>query len=387
MAGQGKKVGPHAGSMFLILAVILIFAAASGFFLTGGGSADKTSPSSSSPYSEASRDFLTLTNRETASSGQSPAASQELIPPAIGGETETSETQSQASTGASVSHIVSTSSRPSTSTAPPPDPASGNPDTYQIYISKNSFTVAVLSRDAAGQYTQVVKIFKAATGGTKTRTGTFEIQHKDQKFTKLRWYSFNTSFSGHCPYATYFTGGVYFHGPIFHKKDPHTLNTKFYNRIGKANTSGCLRLPTAQARWIYYNCPYGTKVIVANDDRYRAPEHEQIPPDQFWDPTDPDARPPVTAFELNISQLELEVGESFQLALQGILPSNTATVRFIFESGQPAVAEIDSQGLIRGLAEGIAIIRVRADDVYAVERTCTVLVRQTEGSDDEPGGG
>ena len=281
---------------------------------------------------------------------------------------------------------VTAVSQSRTTTAPPKDPAAGDPDTYLIYVSKNAFTVAILERDEAGEYTRVVKLFPAATGGTATRSGSFEIQHLNQKSTKLRWYSFNTSFAGHCPYATYYSGKVYFHGPIFRQKDPHSLNTKFYNRIGSVSTSGCLRLATAHARWIYYNCPFGTKVTVANDKRYQAPVHQMIPEDQFWDPTDPDARPPVTAFQLNVSDLEIQLGQSFLLTVTDVQPANTGTQKFLFVSEQPEVVSVTSGGRLEALMEGTALIRVTADDLYALEALCLVTVVPVQGSEEIPEG-
>ena len=177
----------------------------------------------------------------------------------------------------------------STSTpAPQPRPASqsssGDALPYLIYVSKDSFTIAILGRDEEGEFTRLLQTFNTAIGRTsaQTRAGTYTIT------SKTRWIEWNAT--QYTPYGTQHSGGLWFHGPIYGAKDPYKLKAVSFNEIGTAATSGCMRTTTSAAAWIYNNCAVGTTVIIANDSKYTSSPWAKIDAEQLFDPTDPDAR-------------------------------------------------------------------------------------------------
>jgi len=152
---------------------------------------------------------------------------------------------------------------------------------YLIYVSKDSFTIAILGLDDEGEYTEVLKTFHTAVGRTsaQTRAGTYTI------ISRTRWVRWGrNSFS---PYATRHSGGLWFHGPLYNARDSYRLNPRSFNAIGSNATAGCMRTTTGASAWIYYHVPDGTTVIIANDSLYTSTPVDRIDSSQRFDPTDP----------------------------------------------------------------------------------------------------
>ncbi|MCL2671615.1 MAG: Ig-like domain-containing protein [Clostridiales bacterium] len=263
--------------------------------------------------------------------------------------------------------------KPKSTPKPTPKPTT-KPDNseypYLVYVSKNSYTIAILGLDDKGEYTKVLRKFSTGIGrsGAQTRAGTFKITGKE------RWHKWGGG--QYSPYATKYSSGVYIHGPLYKAQDPNKMEPGSYNAIGTACSSGCLRTTCSAAAWIYYNCKVGTTVIVANDSKYSTPAPAKIPYDQTWDPTDPGATPevPVTSFTLSPTSAALTVGESLSLLISSIKPSDTSTKTFLYSSSNTSVATVDSKGVVRAVGPGTAVITVTADDVSGVKKTCTVVV-------------
>lgn len=245
-----------------------------------------------------------------------------------------------------------------------------NKDTYQIYVSKNSFTIAILGLDSDGEYTKVVRKFSTGIGrsSAQTRAGAFEITGKE------RWHKW--SGSSYSPYAVKYSGGVYIHGPIYSTTDSNAMKPNSYNEIGTSCSSGCLRTTCSAAAWVYYNCPVGTKVIVANDSKYTSGRPASVPSDQTYDPTDPGASPeiPITSMSLNASTASIKTGETYQVKVSSFAPANTSTKTFVYTSSNSSVASVSASGVVTGLTQGTAVITVTADDPYGKSASCTVTV-------------
>jgi len=76
--------------------------------------------------------------------------------------------------------------------------------------------------------------------------------------TSFSGYTFGDGESYSCYYFTSFYGPYYMHSTLYQAyswtdNDP---------RLGLNLSHGCVRLLTDNAKWIYYNIPYGTKVVV-----------------------------------------------------------------------------------------------------------------------------
>jgi len=153
---------------------------------------------------------------------------------------------------------------------------------YLIYISKETFTIAILGLDESGEYTQVIHTFRTATGRTSamTRAGTYQVT------SRVRWIVWGGS--TYTPYGTGISGGLWFHGPIYNSMNNRNLRVSSYNAIGTAASGGCLRTTSEASAWIYHNIPEGTTVIIANDAKYTSPDIPELGPSQRYDPTDPE---------------------------------------------------------------------------------------------------
>jgi hypothetical protein len=129
-------------------------------------------------------------------------------------------------------------------------------------------------------------VCSAGRPGLDTPPGTFTISNR------AAWmYMADGSYG---QYATRFNGAILFHSVCYKRKDPSTLMTHEYNDLGGLASMGCVRLQTADAKWIFDNCPPGTRVTIYDAEDpgpLGKPETllPQIAPEQDrgWDPTDP----------------------------------------------------------------------------------------------------
>lgn len=165
----------------------------------------------------------------------------------------------------------------------------GNGQPYYIVVNRAMNTVTVYELDEEGYYTVPVKAMVCSVGrkGHATPTGSFTIGG--------RWtwvHMFDGSYGQYC---TQIKGNILFHSVCYTKRSPSTLITEEYNGLGEPASMGCVRLQTADAKWIYDNCGRGTKVTILDDLDSPGPLGkpdklvEYISDEQAngWDPTDP----------------------------------------------------------------------------------------------------
>lgn len=250
-----------------------------------------------------------------------------------------------------------------------PKPTHSNP--YLIYVSKESYTIAILGLDSNNEYTRVVRQFSTGIGKAgQTRAGTYTIESKE------RWHSW--SGNAYSPYASRHSGGLYIHGPLYSAKDSNKMLPGSYNEIGTSCSAGCLRTTCSAAAWVYYNCPVGTKIIIANDSKYEVSHPARIDSTQTYDPTDPGASPeiPITGFSLGKSTVNMNVGETLKIAASNILPSDNTTEGFKYTSENAEIATVSTSGTITAKSEGTVKIKVTANDVNGIYRTLTVTVEK-----------
>lgn len=162
---------------------------------------------------------------------------------------------------------------------------------YYIKINRQQNCVTVYALDSKGKYTKPVKAFACSVGvNNATPTGTFSIP------AKYRWHTLMGGVYGQ--YCSRIHGGVLFHSVFYSSQDPSKLAYNSYNRLGQTASHGCVRLNVEDAKWIYDNCPVGTKVTIY-DSKDPGPLGKPTPvridvnsPYRGWDPTDPDPRNP-----------------------------------------------------------------------------------------------
>lgn len=244
---------------------------------------------------------------------------------------------------------------------------------YKIYVSKDTYTIAILGIDGNGEYTRLLRTWRTAIGtGNKTRAGSYKI---DKQYM---WYDW--SLGGYTPYTSRLDGAkIRLHAPLHNERGEwDSLWKEGYTQIGTQETQGCLRTTTEGAAWVYFNCKVGTEVYIANDSLYESAEPPALG-DSESDPTRPvtiaDLEIPVTFFTVDSESLSLTAGATHQLTIGGILPEyEELTHAFTYVSGSEGVVTVDDNGLITAVAPGSAQVLVMADDINMAYRLIEVSV-------------
>jgi len=168
------------------------------------------------------------------------------------------------------------------------EPLLGTAGPFMIKINKTMNCLTVYAQDGANGFIIPVKSFLVSTG-EDTPLGTFYTPEK------YRWrLMINDVWT---QYATRLGSGlrILMHSIIYDAPDPYTVWASTYNNLGIARSAGCIRLTTADSKWIYDYCPVGTAVEVYESPipgPYNRPTIDyEIPFEQRWDPTDPNLTP------------------------------------------------------------------------------------------------
>ena len=254
----------------------------------------------------------------------------------------------------------------------PITPPAGYNLPYVIYACKNTHTIAILAQDSNGEWTRVIRLFPTAMGRKNvTDVGFYYIAKKE------RWHKWG---SGYSPYANRLSVGLYLHGPIYKQKNQNTIRYNYYNVIGTDGSSGCLRTVCGCAAWVYYNCPIGTMVCIAQNSRFSTPRPAKLKKNATTDPTDPGSNPEVliTSFAVQPGSLTLEKGATQAIIPTAVSPTNTSTKGFSFATSNGSVATVSSTGVVTAVGAGSATIVVTANDDFKC--TVSVPVTVTEGA-------
>jgi hypothetical protein len=189
---------------------------------------------------------------------------------------------------------------------------------YFIKVNRAANCVTVYGIDGKGEYTVAVKAFAASCGreGNETITG--------ENFTtsdKYEWGLMVDSTYGH--YVVRISGSYLFHSVPYFSATGSSLETEEYNKLGSVASLGCIRMAVRDVKWIYDNCPAGTKVTIyddaANPGPLGKPESIKIPvnsPNAGWDPTDTDPANPWlknSAAITGAADITVKVGEKANL--------------------------------------------------------------------------
>ena len=245
---------------------------------------------------------------------------------------------------------------------------------YLVYVCKKTHTIAILAKDANGEWTRVLRLFSTGLGRKNvTDVGYFSIVKKE------RWHKWG---SGYSPFASKLNIGIYLHGPIYKQKNQHTIRPSYYNCIGKDCSSGCIRTTCGAAAWVYYNCPLGTLVFVAPNGRFSTPRPKKISKKATKDPSDPGDHPEIliTGFTLEPAVLNLEKGATQAVTPATINPSNTSTTGFTYHSSNTAVATVAANGVVTAVGAGTAVIQAIANDDYKCSAVATVNVTDSSAT-------
>lgn len=154
-------------------------------------------------------------------------------------------------------------------------PTQPTKDTYVIKVNREACCVTIY-RDGVA-----VKAM-ACSPGAATPTGTFSLGGQ------WRWNTLMGGVQGQ--YCSQISGNFLFHSVLYTARNPRTLIASSYNNLGNRVSHGCVRLRVADAKWIFDNCPSGTKIVIYNSPDpgpLGKPDYGTIPGGQTWDPSDP----------------------------------------------------------------------------------------------------
>ena len=164
---------------------------------------------------------------------------------------------------------------------------------FYIKVNKKENFAIVYGIDKKGKYSVPYKAFVCSTGREDdfTPNGTFTVSEK------YRWRLMvdNT----YAQYAVRIQGQIMLHSVPYTSPESDALEYWEYNKLGQVASLGCVRFQVADIKWIYDNCPEGTKVKIyskANEEPVLPlPEMQKLnesDPRSSWDPSDPDENNP-----------------------------------------------------------------------------------------------
>lgn len=132
------------------------------------------------------------------------------------------------------------------------EPLLGKRSGYTVFTNLSTNIVNVFIADGTGKEIITFKRYQCTSGAPSTPTirGTYYIYMKRYYFD---------SGAARCFYFSPFKGGYGFHTVLCYKDS--TPSRIMDGRLGMYLSHGCIRLAINNAKWIYDNCPIGTKVI------------------------------------------------------------------------------------------------------------------------------
>lgn len=196
---------------------------------------------------------------------------------------------------------------------------------YFIKVNRDQNCVTVYTYDKNGEYTVPVRAMICSTGINKATVlgDDFYIYYKQE------WNPLFNDVYGH--YVSGFYGDYLFHSVPYEDASADTLETEEFNKLGDEGSLGCVRMETADVKWIYDNCPENTPVTVYDDDNpgpLGKPKAIKITDHTCgWDPTDDDPQNPYAAKTPEIhgaSDLTITKGETADL-LEGVTAVDTCS--------------------------------------------------------------
>lgn len=141
-------------------------------------------------------------------------------------------------------------------------PTPPSPDTYKLVINLYYQFITVFERDANGEFTVPVRYILCSTGkqSTPTPIGEFEIGNVKGRFVQFKGTDYFAQ------YWTQLSGTSYLHSILYSRADAYYYKENSFKRLGTKASSGCIRMPVPDARWIWYNIAPGTKAVVVEGE-------------------------------------------------------------------------------------------------------------------------
>lgn len=179
---------------------------------------------------------------------------------------------------------------------------------YYIKVNKGTNVVTIYKSNGTPYKSMI------CSTGTATPTGTYYTP------AKYRWRTLMGPSYGQ--YSTRVVNGILFHSVWYYTNgNKSTMSVKEYNKLGTTCSHGCIRLMVKDSKWIYDNCPLGTKVIIFNgtssDDPLGKPKLSKINTGtkMSWDPTDPDSSNPWRSKKptITVNKTKVSIKSTFKI--------------------------------------------------------------------------
>ena len=170
---------------------------------------------------------------------------------------------------------------------------------YFIEVDKTNQVVTVFTTSSSGRYDKPVRVMLCSTAQNpkKFPTGYWKLK-ENRDSSKNVWRTMKSHGAPlYAQYATQITGDFLFHSVPYTDKKKDALDKKRYEKLGVADSGGCIRLTVENAKWINENCKAGTTVHITENKKNPSLTQalkEQVPKldTSGWDPTDPDPKNP-----------------------------------------------------------------------------------------------
>ena len=159
---------------------------------------------------------------------------------------------------------------------------------YWLKVNKQASVITAYRR-TGGRWKPVrAMLTSTGTASMPTKSGTYYSSMKRRWLTM----SLDGKFFDYGQYTCRVYGQVYIHSVWYYAKNHAAQATAEFNKLGSPASHGCIRVSTADAKWIYDNCPAGTKITVYSSSKpgpLGKPAGTKVSTarQQYWDPTDP----------------------------------------------------------------------------------------------------
>ena len=220
---------------------------------------------------------------------------------------------------------------------------------YTIYVNRKSNIVNVVNRKG-----KLVRAMYCSTGvGYATIGGTYYTQDK------MRWHTLAHNVYGQ--YCTRIHDSYLFHSVWYYTVNKNQLSYQQYNQLGKQASMGCVRLAVVDAKWIYDNCPRGTKVVIGESKSLEKPDRKKLKlpksKNRGWDPTDPDPDNPYRP------KIKLKKGSTRKIAYGSVFdPIEHITVSSKFTRKKKLIKYVKVKGQVDTSQPGEYKVKYKVTD-------------------------
>ena len=134
-------------------------------------------------------------------------------------------------------------------------------DTYKIIVDIAHQVTMIYTKDADGNHTIPHRYMLCSTGVNDcTPKGTFKMDKYHVRFSQF------VRDKSYGQYWTQIRGAIYFHTILYDNFDTSTYREEIWNRLGTADSHGCVRLTVPDAKWMWFNIAPGTVCVIRDGD-------------------------------------------------------------------------------------------------------------------------